>query len=94
MIKQKIFNWIVIIIFITGSLISQSLLKEKPKKLLWGLISIDINSEYEKGYWFDKWFRSREFSAPITYMPIEIRYGLGFNGKLSGSSPSLSTRRA
>ncbi len=88
MIKQKIFNWIVIIIFITGSLISQSLLKEKPKKLLWGLISIDINSEYEKGYWFDKWFRSREFSAPITYMPVEIRYGLGFNGKFSGNSSS------
>ena len=90
MVKQKIFNWIVIILFITGCLNSQSLLDEKPKKLLWGLITIDKESEYEEGYWFDKWFRSREFSAPITYMPIEIRYGLGFNGKFSGSSSSPS----
>ena len=88
--KQKIFNWIVIILFITECLNSQSLLEKTPKKLFWGLITIDKENEYEKGYWFDKWFRSREFSAPITYMPIEIRYGLGFNGKFSGSSSSPS----
>ena len=91
MIKQKIFNWIIVTLFLAGGLNSQSLLEENPKKLFWGLISLDNENEYEKGYWFDKWFRSREFSAPITYMPIEIRYGLGFNGKLSGSSSSLST---
>ena len=90
MVKQKIFNWVVIILFIIGNLNSQSLLEKKPKKLFWGLITIDKESEYEDGYWFDKWFRSREFSAPITYMPVEIRYGLGFNGKFSGSSSSPS----
>ena len=90
MVKQKIFNWIVIILFITGHLYSESLLKEKPNKLFWGLITLDKERKYEQGYWFDKWFRSREFSAPITYMPIEIRYGLGFNGKFSGSSSSPS----
>tara|TARA_Y100000588_G_scaffold215638_1_gene229561 strand:+ start:772 stop:2592 length:1821 start_codon:yes stop_codon:yes gene_type:complete len=79
-----------IILFIIGNLYSQSLLEKKPKKLFWGLISIDKENEYEEGYWFDKWFRSREFSAPITYMPVEIRYGLGFNGKFSGSSSSPS----
>ncbi len=84
--KLNIFNWIVVIPFITGNIYSQSLLEKTPKKLFWGLVSIDKKSEYEKGYWFDKWFRSREFSAPITYMPIEIRYGLGINGKFSGSS--------
>ena len=83
--KQKIFNWIIIILIITGILNSQSFSEKKPQKLFWGLISIDKGSEYEEGYWFDKWFRSREFSAPITYMPVEIRYGLGFNGKFSGS---------
>ena len=88
--KQKLFNWIVILLFMTGKINSQSLLEEKPKKLFWGLISIDKESEYKEGYWFDKWFRSREFSAPITYMPVEIRYGLGFNGKFSGSSSSPS----
>ena len=92
MVKQKIFNWIVIILFITCCPHSQSLLEKKPKKLFWGLILIDNEkeNEYEEGYWFDKWFRSREFSAPITYMPVEIRYGLGFNGKFSGSSLSPS----
>ena len=79
-----------IILFIIGNLYSQSLLEKKPKNLFWGLISIDKENEYEEGYWFDKWFRSREFSAPITYMPVEIRYGLGFNGKFSGSSSSPS----
>ena len=88
--KQKTLNWFVIILFIAGDLYSQSFLEEKPKKLFLGLISTNKDSEYEKGYWFDKWFRSREFSAPITYMPVEIRYGLGFNGKFSGSSSSPS----
>ena len=90
MMKQKTLNWFVIMLFIAGGLYSQSFLEEKPKKLFWGLISTNKDSEYEKGYWFDKWFRSREFSAPITYMPVEIRYGLGFNGKFSGSSSSPS----
>ena len=66
------------------------MLEKKPKILFWGLISIDKENEYEEGDWFDKWFRSREFSAPLTYMPIEIRYGLGFNGKFSRSSASPS----
>ena len=90
MMKQKIFNWVVIILFLTRNLNSQSFLDKNPKKLFWGLMSIDEKSEYEKGYWIDKWFRSREFSAPVTYMPVEIRYGLGFNGKFSGSSSSPS----
>tara|TARA_B100002052_G_scaffold217633_1_gene199632 strand:- start:2420 stop:4270 length:1851 start_codon:yes stop_codon:yes gene_type:complete len=90
MVKQKIFNCVVIILFITRGLHSQTLLEQKPKKSLWSLITIDKGREHKEGYWFDKLFRSREFSAPITYMPVEIRYGLGFNGKFSGSSSSPS----
>ncbi len=90
MVKQRIFNWILIILLINEFLNSQSFIDKKPKKLFWGLITLDKGSEYEEGYWFDKWFRSREFSAPITYMPVEIRYGLGFNGKFSGNSSSPS----
>ncbi len=91
MLKLKIFNSIVVILFIANSLYAHSLFDRKPRNFFWGFISIDEDNEYEEGYWFDKWFRSREFSAPITYMPVEIRYGLGFNGKFSGSSSSLST---
>ena len=90
MMKQKIFIWFVSALVMITSLSSQSLLKQKPKTLFWGLIKIDKENEYEQGYWFDKWFRSREFSAPVTYMPVEIRYGLGLNGKFSGSTSSPS----
>ena len=88
--KQKIFIWFVSALVMITSLSSQSLLKQKPKTLFWGLIKIEKENEYEQGYWFDKWFRSREFSAPVTYMPVEIRYGLGLNGKFSGSTSSPS----
>ena len=90
MMKQKIFIWFVSALVMITSLSSQSLLKQEPKTLFWGLIKIDKEDEYEQGYWFDKWFRSREFSAPVTYMPVEIRYGLGLNGKISGSTSSPS----
>ena len=90
MMKQKIFIWFVAALVMITNLSSQSLFKQQPKTLFWGLIKIDKEDEYEEGYWFDKWFRSREFSAPVTYMPVEIRYGLGLNGKFSGSTSSPS----
>ena len=90
MMKQKIFIWFVSALVMITNLSSQSLFKQQPKTLFWGLIKIDKEDEYEEGYWFDKWFRSREFSAPVTYMPVEIRYGLGLNGKISGSTSSPS----
>ena len=90
MVKQKIFNWFILVCVMTTGLSSQLLSKEKPRNLFWGLIKIDNEDKDEDIHWFDKWFRTREFAAPITYMPVEIRYGLGFNGKLSGSSLSPS----
>ena len=90
MMKQKIFIWFMSALVMIANLSSQSLFKQQPKTLFWGLIKIDKEDEYEEGYWFDKWFRSREFSAPVTYMPVEIRYGLGLNGKFSGSTSSPS----
>ena len=90
MMKQKIFIWFVLALVMITNLSSQSLFKQQPKTLFWGFIKIDKEDEYEEGYWFDKWFRSREFSAPVTYMPVEIRYGLGLNGKFSGSTSSPS----
>ena len=90
MVKQKIFNWFILVSVMTTGLSSQLLSKEKPRNLFWGLIKIDNEDKDEDIHWFDKWFRTREFAAPITYMPVEIRYGLGFNGKFSGSSLSPS----
>ena len=48
--KQKIFIWFVSALVIITSLSSQSLLKQKPKTLFWGLIKIDKEGEYEEGY--------------------------------------------
>ena len=66
--------------------------KEKePKTFLFGLLKFDTQSEYEDGYWINKWFFAREFASPIHIIPIEIRYGIGVNGKSTGSSSNLSS---
>ena len=79
MIKQKIFNWILLVLLITTSLSSQIRMKKEPKSYLWGLIKIPNDSEKVKVPIYDRIFRYREFAAPVNYMPIEIRYGLGLS---------------
>ena len=63
--------------------------EKKPKTFLFGLIKFDTESAYEKGAWLDKWLHGREFAAPVNLIPIEIHYGIGFNGKTSGSATNL-----
>ena len=63
--------------------------EKKPKTFLFGLIKFDTESAYEKGAWLDKWLHGREFAAPVNLIPIEIHYGIGFNGKTSGSAANL-----
>ncbi len=65
--------------------------EKKPRTILFGLIKFDTESEYEDGYWINKWFYAREFAAPISIIPIEIRYGIGANGKSTGSASNLSS---
>ena len=36
--------------------------------------------EYEQGYWTNRIFHPREFYEEIPLIPLEVRYGLGFNG--------------
>ena len=36
--------------------------------------------EYEQGYWTNRIFHPREFYQEIPLIPLEVRYGLGFNG--------------
>ena len=90
MIKQKIFIWIFLVLFNAIELESQTLGNNEPKKILWGLIRIPNDDNSLKEPIYDRIFRSREFATPINYMPIEIRYGIGVNGKLSGSTSSPS----
>ena len=63
--------------------------EKKPKTFLFGLIKLDTESAYEKGAWLDKWLHGREFAAPVNLIPVEIHYGIGFNGKTSGSAANL-----
>ena len=92
MIKQKTFIWIFLVLFNATEIESQILGDEEPKKILWGLIKIPKDDKFQKEPIYDRIFRSREFATPINYMPIEIRYGIGVNGKLSGSTASPSAK--
>ena len=82
---KKYISGLLFLVIITN-LNSQIIEKPKPISLFWGLIKIDKQADYAGQTWFDKWFRSREFSAPVTFMPVEMRYGIGFTGKTSESS--------
>ena len=64
---------------------------KEPKTFLFGLIKFDTESEYEDGYWINKWFYAREFASPISIIPIEIRYGVGVNGKSTGSAANFNS---
>ena len=64
---------------------------KEPKTFLFGLLKFDTQSEYEDGYWINKWLFAREFASPVNIIPIEIRYGVGVNGKSTGSSSNLSS---
>jgi hypothetical protein len=68
--------------------------EKEPKTFLFGLIKFDTESTYEKGHWFDKWLHAREFSEPVSLIPVELRYGIGFNGKTSGSLSQFNDKSA
>ena len=65
--------------------LSAQIKEKEPRSFFFGLIKFDRNSKYEDGYWINKWFFSREFSAPINVLPFEVRYGVGATGKRTGS---------
>ena len=90
MIKQNIFNCIILIVSISSFSISQTKTEKEPKSYFWGLIKIPYDNSSEKVPIYDRLFRNREFASPITYIPIEMRYGLGITGKLTGSAATPS----
>ena len=61
----------------TGSAAEDSL-----KTYLWGLIKIypKPKIQYEPGYWKNRILHPREFHSPISFMPLELRYGLSYYG--------------
>ena len=79
-----------IVIFLFVSILYAQIEDKKPKTYLFGLIKFDTESEYEDGYWINKWFYAREFASPINIIPLEFRYGIGVNGKSTGSASNLN----
>jgi len=55
---------------------------DEVKSYLWGLIQFSPKQDIERkpGYWKNQIFHRREFHSPITFAPVEIRYGTFFYG--------------
>ena len=85
-IKYRLF-----IVIIFSSLFGKVIEKDSSKSILGRLFNFDLKSNYEDGYWVDKVFFNQEFSAPIRRIPVEVRYGLGFDGKTGGSIAAFFT---
>ncbi len=55
--------------------------QDTSKSLIFRIFSLDeeFSDEYEKGYVWDRIFRRREFHQPVNFIPMELRYGFGYN---------------
>ena len=89
MFTRKIKSYLFLILC-SNYLLGQFEDEKEPRTYLFGLIKFDTESAYEKGAWSDKWIHAREFAEPVTIIPIELRYGIGFSGKTQGSATSLN----
>ena len=67
--------------------------KDSVKSYMWGLIKINPKEkiQYEPGYWKDRILHPREFHHPITFIPLELRYGLSFTGGAGGYGQNMPT---
>lgn len=55
---------------------------DSVKSYLWGLIKIkpEHKIEYEQGYLRNRILHPREFYTPVSFIPLELRYGFGYTG--------------
>ena len=67
--------------------------EDSVKSYMWGLIKINPRQkiQYEPGYWKDRILHPREFHYPLTFVPIELRYGLSFTGGAGGYGQNMPT---
>ena len=72
---------IILIFFSFLSAGEVSAVQDTSKSLIFKVFNIDeeLSGDYEKGYIWDRIFRRREFHRPINFIPMELRYGFGFN---------------
>ena len=91
MINNKL-KYILLFTLVVGFVFCENDSGKSKKSNFFDLVKLDTSSPYETGYWYDKWFKSREFSFPVKRIPIEVRYGIGFNGSFSGSASDPSAK--
>ena len=67
--------------------------EDSVKSYMWGLIKINPKPkiQYEPGYWKDRIIHPREFHHPITFTPLELRYGLSFTGGAGDYGQNMPT---
>ena len=59
----------------------ETIVQDTTKSLLFKLFPIEegMSGDNEKGYVWDRIFRRREFHNPVNFIPMELRYGFGYN---------------
>ena len=59
----------------------ETIVQDTTKSLLFKLFPIEegMSGKNEKGYVWDRIFRRREFHNPVNFIPMELRYGFGYN---------------
>ncbi len=84
------FTHFILIIFGTNLLFAED--ADSVKSYLWGLIQFKPEQviEYEPGFTKDRILHRREFHEPVSFLPVEVRYGAFFYGGGSGQNVSSS----
>ena len=90
MYSSRLKYYIIVLITISLSKGYDQLTIKKPS-LFQSLFNKRDSENYESGYVLNKLLFNRQFSHPITRIPIEIRYGIGFDGKTAGSFSEIDT---
>ena len=90
MYSSRLKYYIIVLITISFSKGYNQLTIKKPS-LFQSLFNKRDSENYESGYVLNKLLFNQQFSHPITRIPIEIRYGIGFDGKTAGSFSEIDT---
>ena len=76
-------KFILIIVILFSPIMANSIIanQDSSKSLIFKIFSLDDedSKKYEKGYFFDRVFKRREFHKPVNFIPMELRYGFGYN---------------
>ena len=81
MLKKIIFTLLILSFSIELKAQSAEPDSSRFRSMIFRIFSLDRidPDDYEKGYIFDRIFKRREFHRPVNFIPLELRYGFGYN---------------